>query len=250
MPVSFLRQLSGTSRTSRANKQLGGVLCFVAGAMNAGGFLALQQYTSHMTGIVSHLADQIALGDLALTLSGIGALMAFLAGAASSAVLINWARRRKLHSQFAAPLMVEAVLLLCCGVLGILHPPTSPLFVPLAVALLCFIMGLQNAIVTKISHAEIRTTHVTGLVTDIGIELGKLIYCNRKRYGPAEPLVAADRVRLRLLVTLLGLFFLGGIAGGLGFRLFGYLATFPLVALLAIVAAVPVADDVRPRLRR
>jgi len=38
--------------------------------------------------------------------------------------------------------------------------------------LLCFIMGLQNAVITKISHAEIRTTHVTGLVTDVGIELG------------------------------------------------------------------------------
>lgn len=48
--------------------------------------------------------------------------------------------------------------------------------VPLTVALLCFVMGLQNAMITKISKAEIRTTHVTGLVTDIGIEIGKSLY--------------------------------------------------------------------------
>ena len=44
---------------------------------------------------------------------------------------------------------------------------------------LCYIMGLQNAVITKISNAEIRTTHITGLVTDLGIEIGKMLYLNR-----------------------------------------------------------------------
>jgi len=48
-------------------------------------------------------------------------------------------------------------------------------FVPLTVMLLRFMMGLQNAVHTKISKAEIRTTHIT----DLGIELGKLLYVNR-----------------------------------------------------------------------
>ena len=53
------------------------------------------------------------------------------------------------------------------------------LFVPLTVLVLSYIMGLQNAVITKISNAEIRTTHITGLVTDLSIEIGKMFYFNR-----------------------------------------------------------------------
>jgi uncharacterized membrane protein YoaK (UPF0700 family) len=65
--------------------------------------------------------------------------------------------------------MLEALLLLCFGLLGANLEQHRWLFVPATVALLCFAMGLQNAMITEISKAEIRTTHVTGLVTDIGI---------------------------------------------------------------------------------
>ncbi|WP_164176991.1 DUF1275 family protein, partial [Streptococcus pneumoniae] len=75
--------------------------------------------------------------------------------------------------------------------------------------------GLQNAIITKVSQARIRTTHVTGIVTDIGIELGKLIYWNRSR-GEGLDMVRADRDKLRLLGALLAAFFAGGVLGALG----------------------------------
>ncbi|MFX4396989.1 YoaK family protein, partial [Acinetobacter baumannii] len=67
-----------------------------------------------------------------------------------------------------------------------------PAFAVVAVPLLCFIMGLQNAIITKVSQARIRTTHVTGITTDIGIELGKLAYWNPGG-GEGPPAVRADR---------------------------------------------------------
>jgi hypothetical protein len=63
-------------------------------------------------------------------------------------------------------------------------------------------MGLPNAVITKISKGEIRTTHVTGIVTDIGVELGTLLYRTRKKIA-GEPPVMADRARLALLVMLL-----------------------------------------------
>ena len=59
--LPFLRRLTGDRRSADANRLLGLSLAFVAGAMNAGGFLAVDQYTSHMTGIVSSLADAVAL---------------------------------------------------------------------------------------------------------------------------------------------------------------------------------------------
>jgi uncharacterized membrane protein YoaK (UPF0700 family) len=116
------------------------------------------------------------------------------------------------------------------------------LFVPATVMLLCFMMGLQNALITKISQAEIRTTHMTGIVTDLGIELGRMLYWNR---DPAQPRVAANLVRLRLLLALLLGFFAGGVTGALGFRHAGYLATLPLAGLLCLLAIVPALDDVR-----
>ena len=118
MPAHYFRALTGKDRSAEANRQLGFSLAFVAGATNAGGFLAVKQYTSHMSGVISAIADQAALGDLSLALAGVGSLLSFLLGAASSSVLVNWGRRRRLNSQYASPLLIEAVLLLCFGLLG------------------------------------------------------------------------------------------------------------------------------------
>jgi uncharacterized membrane protein YoaK (UPF0700 family) len=240
-----LRKLSGKDRSAAANRQLGLSLAFVAGAANAGGFLAVGQYTSHMTGVVSAMADDLALGSVKVVLAGIGALLSFVGGAATSAILINWTRRRQLQSEYALPLMLEAALMLCFGLIGARLSQHVGLFIPLTVMLLCFMMGLQNAIVTKLSRAEIRTTHVTGIATDIGIELGKLIYWNRKKTDPASPLVAANRARLVVLVSLLGLFFIGGITGAVGFKHIGFLSTVPLAIFLLVLAVVPVFDDLK-----
>ena len=195
MPAKYARFLIGRQRSTAANRQLGLVLAFVAGAINAGGFLAVQQYTSHMTGIVSAMADHLALGEFQAYLTGLGALLSFMSGAACSAILVNFGRQRRLHSEFALPLVLEAMLLLCFGFLGEQLSRIPGLFVPMTVMLLSFIMGLQNALVTKISRAEIRTTHVTGLVTDIGIELGKAIYGFNARALDQVP-VSANVARL------------------------------------------------------
>ena len=217
-------------------------MAFVAGAINAGGFLAVQQYTSHMTGIVSAMADHIALGTYELALTGIGALFSFLIGAACSAVMVNFARRHKMHSEYAFPLLVEAGLLLCFGLLGARLSDIDGIFVSVTVMLLSFIMGLQNALITKLSNAEIRTTHITGIVTDIGIELGKLFYWNCAHLN--NPIkVTANRPRLWVLILLFGFFFLGGVTGALGFKHVGYVATVPLALTLMALVIVPIADD-------
>jgi uncharacterized membrane protein YoaK (UPF0700 family) len=196
-----------------------------------------------MSGIVSALADNAALGDAALIVAGLGSLLMFLAGAATSAILINWGRRRGAQSKYATPLMLEAVLLLCFGFLGTNLEQHRLLFAPATVGLLCFVMGLQNAMITKISKAEIRTTHVTGIVTDIGIELGKLVYWNRLSGLPASENVAADHARLRLLGSLLAMFLIGGLAGAFGFKHIGFVVTVPLAAMLLVLAIVPIFDD-------
>jgi uncharacterized membrane protein YoaK (UPF0700 family) len=243
MPIDYLRGFTRPERTDQNNRRLGRWLAFIAGAANAGGFLAVGQYTSHMSGIVSALADNLSVGQIGLVVAGFSSLAAFMAGAATSAIMINWGRRRRAQSEYALPLILEAVLLLVFGLLGSNLENNRILFAPATVALLCYVMGLQNAMITKISKAEIRTTHVTGLVTDIGIELGKLFYWNVSKSGPGVAAVRADRSRLRLLASLLGMFFIGGLAGALGFKYVGFISTLPLSAMLVVLAVVPLMDD-------
>lgn len=242
---AFIRGWTDVDRTTQANVRLGAFLAFVAGATNAGGFLAVGQYTSHMTGLVSSIADNLVLGELTLAVAATGAILAFMGGAMTTAVLVNWGLRRRLHSAYGLPLFLEAVALLVFGVAGASIGVFAPLFIPLTVVLLCFIMGLQNAVITKISRAEIRTTHVTGLVTDIGIELGKLVYIN-PREGP-DP-VLANRRKLRIHTVLVSCFFVGGVAGALGFKHVGFVSTVPLAIGLWLLALRPFLRDVRQRM--
>lgn len=245
MPLAYLRHLTARERTQRANRHLGCALAFVAGAANAGGFLAVQQYTSHMTGVVSAMADDIALGQFALALGGTALLSSFIFGSLVTALLVNWARERDLVSLFALPLLLEGLLLLVFGSTGHYIQQSIPLLsVSWTVLLLCFLMGLQNAIITKASNAEIRTTHVTGLVTDIGIGLGRLLYWQGSDKTPE--LAAGNRQRLLLHTTLALMFFGGGVLGALGFKAFGFQAALPLAGLLLLLSLLPVLDDLRP----
>ncbi len=248
MKVRFMERFTSLShriRSKVANRRLGAVLAFVAGAINAGGYMAVHRYTSHMSGIVSSIADDLVLGNIVLALSGMISLVAFILGAATTAVLINWARRKNLHSEFAASLMLESSLLLLFALLGAnldAHPQS---LVPSAVLMLCFIMGLQNAILTKISKAEIRTTHMTGVVTDLGIELGRLVYWNKSNEARPDQFVKADREKLVIHAFILCLFFLGGVVGALSFSQFGFIATIPFAILLLSMALPHLINDLR-----
>ena len=237
MPTHYARKLLAEQRTPQGNAHLGWLLAFIAGAINAGGFLAVQQYTSHMTGMVSAAADGLALGTTQALITSIGALVFFIGGAATTSLLVNLGRRRQAHSVFALPLLLEAACLLLFGLMGAKLAGVHAVFIPAAVAVLCFTMGLQNALITKISRAEIRTTHVTGIVTDIGIEIGRFLYGLGGR--PAQ----GNATKLRLLAGLLLAFAVGGVAGAWAFKTMGYAATLPLAAMLAFLGAVPTLDD-------
>ena len=244
-----LRLLTGQHRTASINLLLGGLLAFNAGAVNAGGFLVVAMYTSHMTGFASLLADNLVLGNMKLVLGAAGTLAAFIAGAAFTAVQVNWARQKGLRSEYALPLFVEALLLLLFGLMGATLNRQTPLAVPLTVLVLAFTMGLQNALVSKISSSEIRTTHMTGIVTDIGIELGKAFYWNRT-ISPAQPLVRANHSKLRLLSTLLGSFLFGGVVGAAGFKYVGFIWVVPQALLLLALCVPPLYSDLLRLLRQ
>ena len=244
-----LRHLTGQHRTASTNRLLGALLAFNAGAINAGGFLVVGMYTSHMTGFASMISDMLVLGSFTVAIGATGALLAFLAGAACTAVLVNWARQNHLRSEYALPLLLEAGLLLVFGLLGATLNRQTPFAVPLTVLVLAFTMGLQNALVSKISASQIRTTHMTGVITDMGIELGKLFYWNQGA-RPPELQVRANRIKLRLYAILLGAFMAGGVVGAAGFKYLGFVWVLPMAGLLLLMSLPPLwADCLRYRRR-
>ncbi|MDB5827982.1 MAG: hypothetical protein JWQ73_2202 [Variovorax sp.] len=239
-----LRFLTDRHRSPSTNRALGWLLAFNAGAINAGGFLVLHMYTSHMTGFASQLADGLVLGNTELLLNALGAVLAFMSRAAVCAILVNWGRQHRLHSVYALPLLLEAALLFPFGLMGAitLTWPT-PFAVPLTVLLLAFMMGLQNAVGSKTSGGSIRTTHMTGNITDLGMELGKLLYWNR-RGGPAASAVHHNRLRMQTAGGLIGMFVLGGTVGALGFKYVGFVCVVPLAVLLLALSVPPFIRDV------
>ncbi len=244
-----LRHLTGQHRTASTNRLLGALLAFNAGAINAGGFLVVGMYTSHMTGFASMISDMLVLGSFTVAIGATGALLAFVAGAACTAVLVNWARQNHLRSEYALPLLLEAGLLLVFGLLGATLNRQTPFAVPLTVLVLAFTMGLQNALVSKISASQIRTTHMTGVITDMGIELGKLFYWNQGA-RPPELQVRANRIKLRLYAMLLGAFMAGGVVGAAGFKYLGFVWVLPMAGLLLLMSLPPLwADCLRYRRR-
>lgn len=240
MPINYLASLTASERTARTNLHLGASLAFVAGALNAGGFLAIGQYTSHMTGMLSSAADFLILGNFPVVVTAFLSILSFVLGAVSTALMVNYSRRNGARNIYMTPLLIEAALLLVFGLMGANLQTREFVDMSLTAILLCYVMGLQNALVTKISNAEIRTTHVTGLVTDIGIELGKLFYWNRQDDGPREVYVAANRTKLRVHLSLVASFFVGGVLGAFGFKYVGFSATIPLAIGLVIMSSAPV----------
>ncbi|SFI07562.1 YoaK family protein [Albimonas pacifica] len=247
----WLRRATGRRRDAVSDRQLARWLVVVAGAANAGGFMAVGRYTSHMTGIVSAMADDLALGLGAAFAAGLGSLIAFLLGAGTSAVLVNLARRRGMQGEYALPLALEALLLAGFAASAPLAVAAPGLASVLTVALLCFVMGLQNAVITKLSGARIRTTHVTGMATDLGIELGKgawRLAALLGRPAPSEhPPVRPDVEKLRTHGELIALFFVSGLVGALAFQRVGVAAALPLAAIAAAFAAGPLWEDLSKR---
>ncbi|OHX14855.1 hypothetical protein BI347_01895 [Chromobacterium sphagni] len=232
----------------RVLRQLGWSMAFIAGAINAGGFLAVHRYTSHVSGVVSGMADAWAMGEVRLALSLLVMLCCFIGGAMHSTWLILWARRQRLRGGYGVSMMEEAALLLLFGLLGAGLSLHKGLFTPPTVMLLCFIMGMHNTIVTKLSGGLLRSTHMTGIATDIGIELAKMSYYNRQQ-GPRVQAVRANRSKFRVYSLILLSFFAGGVVGALGFKHLGFGFTLPLALLLFLLGLRPAWYDVKLRWR-
>ncbi|MCP1231458.1 YoaK family protein [Acetobacter indonesiensis] len=219
------------ARTFLADRQLGSSLAVVAGAVNASAFLSVGYYCANMTGNVSAFATNFVNGKGKAALIAGGLALSFLSGAMLCTVMMNAGRRRGENAIYAYSVLLEAVLLAGLSIVQIvwLHPSEQSIIAP---AVLSFLMGMQNATVTRISGAVVRTTHVTGMITDLGIELADWLGTFRNKMEAEKH--TKMRQRLWLHSQIIGCFVLGSAIGAYGYN--RWPASFLLIIALFLGA--------------
>lgn len=172
------------------------VLAFIAGMINAVGFLGFRhQAVTHMTGTTSLLGVSAMAGDMAGLLHFGAMLLAFVAGCAISGYVIGNSAL-KLGRRYGVALTIESAMLFIAVPLLHRHDDAG-LWLAAAAS------GLQNAMAATYSGAVVRTSHVSGLVTDLGTFLGQWLRGD-----------GADGRRVRLYLALFAAFLAGGFASG------------------------------------
>ena len=153
------------------------LLAGAAGAVNGVAFLMCEQFVTHVTGTVTRMGLEWLHVGLAAEYATV--LVSFVAGAAASVVAIQAQARRGRRPRWATPLVTVALILVGVAVAGHTgvfgrfggtHAADPPPV--LLLTLLAFAMGLQNASVASTTGLAVRTTHLTGPSTDLGIHLG------------------------------------------------------------------------------
>jgi uncharacterized membrane protein YoaK (UPF0700 family) len=172
----------------------------------------------------------------------------FLVGLLFSRFVVHVADRRKWSHAAALLFGVEALLLACFGIFGLLLFPgghiekNSGALFYLMVALPSLAMGVQNASLSHFGPLSVRTTHVTGNLATLADQLalfGIWFVTARKEKG-TEKDVARSRSRQSLheaifLTAIWVSYFIGAAIGVVMLLAWSLAAVLPPVAVLLVL---------------
>jgi len=214
---------TGTKRTHKHDVKLAFLLSLTAGFVNATGFLGFAVLTTNVTGHAALFAERIALQDwknarvIALWMS------MFLAGAFVSSLIVSHIGKNQRYS-YVIPLLMEIVILAAIAATG--HEYNGSLVAKeIFAGSLLFAMGLQNALVSLVSGSVVRTTHLTGTFTDLGIELAQFLQRNVEN---RRALISRIKLRLVIITCFMG----GALGGAFAYHYYSFPAFFIPVSLL------------------
>lgn len=195
------------------------ILALVAGCVNAIGLIGFEhQSVSHLSGIATLLGTELPNLPLQKMLHLTGILLSFLGGASLAGFLLHGSAL-KLGRHYDTALFIEFILL-CISAWLLLSGSIYGHFFASAAC------GLQNALATTYSGAVIRTTHVTGIFTDLGIMLGAIFRGK-----------ALDHRKAKLFLFIICGFILGGTSGALLYSEYQFKALF-FPAVVCLIMAV------------
>jgi uncharacterized membrane protein YoaK (UPF0700 family) len=197
----------------------GAVLACAAGMVNAIAFLSFtHQAATHVTGIFTHLSIGIFDLESESARQAAAMLLSFFFGAVMCGYIIHDGHL-KMGRRYGAALALESALLFASTAGFVLHSVWGERLAAMAA-------GLQNAMVSTYSGAIVRTTHMTGILTDFGAMIGQI-----------SRGLKVDLRRLKLLGLLMFSFTVGGILGVLFYGRWEYLAMLVPATTVAASAA-------------
>jgi uncharacterized membrane protein YoaK (UPF0700 family) len=217
----------GKGRTLTHNLRLATLLSFIAGMVNICGVFSVRTLTTNVTGHFAFFAEEMVLKNYTLAFIFIVYVLCFLFGSFLSGLLTELTARRTNLSPALLPMVVEISILVLVWLYSYFYG-TAGNNVHVIVSALLFAMGVQNSLVTQVSKSIVRTTHLTGLFTDLGIELAQLIFYR----APSEIKKLKQSIYLRTAIILF--FFIGCIVGGFLFTYFE-LKTLLIASLFLVI---------------
>jgi uncharacterized membrane protein YoaK (UPF0700 family) len=218
----------GKNRTFAHDLRLATLLSFVAGLVNITGVLALKTLTTNVTGHFAFFAEEIMRNDYAIAFTFFLFTIFFLLGSFLSSFLQELISLKNADLSHIFPITLEMVILIAVGIFG----TSSGIYTldgKLTAFFLLLSMGIQNSLVTNISKSTVRTTHLTGLFTDLGIELSQLFFYKK----PEEVKKLKTSIFLRL--SIITFFFLGCFSGGIIYQLLEIKTLF-IAAFVLLIA--------------
>lgn len=226
----------GKTRTLHHNLKVASLLAFVAGLVNVVGFLAVQRLTTNVTGHFAFFVDEFFKLNFLQAFIYFLYILFFLLGSFTSNLIVEIVSRKSERYMYVVPAGFESIILFILAFAGNALIISNPNIIAFS---LLFAMGLQNSLVTSISNAVVRTTHLTGLFTDLGIELSQLFFY--KTIEQKKKLKSSIKLRL----SIISFFFIGGIMGGVFYTRIGILTL--IIGAIALILGL-IYDDIKFKL--
>lgn len=229
-----------TNRTASDNLQLGVVTAFVSGMVNIASLLIFFAFSSNVTGHYAILAAEIVQGNWHQISVVFSWIFLFMIGSFTANFIVIRLNKVSTYLAHALPLLIEIGCLLSIGLYGDLFYTETLIETELLMSLMLFSMGLQNGLTASISNFSIKTTHLTGITTDLGILFSMLLHPDFKHNKEIK-------TRFQLLMSIVIAYTVGGVAASFCHQLMGFKLFFVVsVLLLGVIAA----DLYRVRIRQ
>lgn len=212
----------GVRRTHIHNVRLAVLLSLTAGLVNGEGLLGFSVLTTNVTGHAALFAENISVKSWSTSCVIALWMLLFLSGAFISGLIIDVLGKNQRYSNFI-PLTGEFLILITAAFLG--GRFTNIAARQFFAGSLLFAMGMQNALVSMISKSVVRTTHLTGTFTDLGIELAQLKCCSSEKKAELKSSIG-------LKLSIITSFISGALLGAYAFRNLNYYSFFVPAAIL------------------
>lgn len=210
------------------NIRLGTLTAFTAGTINIASLLIFLSFTSNVTGHYAILAAEISKGNWTQVAVVGGWIFLFFFGSfLANFMVINFNKKSK-YLAHSMPILLEIICLLFVGVYGQFYYQKTLEETEYLVALMLFATGLQNGLTASISNFSVKTTHLTGTTTDLGILLSMFTH---KKYRKNGELIG----RAKLLTSIMLAYVLGAVFSGLTYYYLEFRVFYVISLCLLVV---------------